>query len=134
MSSTASLSTGISAAKGAATSSGILLSVAYAIPSFGWLILSALFFGVGEYLSKRWVLSPSWPLAVAVVLVDLLATSLWLPALFHRNQLAIVGLMWLLLGAVMTLSIGLFVFKEMLTWTQWAGIACAMVALILLEQ
>jgi multidrug transporter EmrE-like cation transporter len=43
-------------------------------------------------------------------------------------------MMWVLLGAVVTLSIGLFVFKEVLTWTQWIGIACAIVALVLLEQ
>jgi multidrug transporter EmrE-like cation transporter len=66
--------------------------------------------------------------------VDLLATTLWLPALYHRNQLAVIGMMWVLLGAVVTLSIGLFVFKEVLTWTQWIGIACAIVALVLLEQ
>lgn len=127
------ITVGMEVAHGAASPfTDFLFTVIRAIPSFGWLLLSASFFAVGEYLSKRWALAPSWQMTAAVIAVDVFATTLWLPALFHRNQLAIVGLMWLLLGTILTLSIGLFVFKEVLTWTQWAGMGFALVALVLL--
>jgi|GEM_PF-732321 len=109
-------------------------SVVQAVPSFGWLLLSALFFGCGEFLSKRWALAPTFWGAAAVVAVDAIGVMLWLPALFNRNQLSIVGVMWTLLGTVTTVSIGLLIFKESLTWVQWIGIVCAFVALALLQR
>lgn len=105
-----------------------------AVPSFCWLLLSALFFGFGEYLSKRFASAPSWKLGIAVVVVDAIGVILWLPALFNRNQLSIVGVLWALLGATVTLCIGLLLFKESLTWIQWIGILCAFIALVLLQQ
>lgn len=110
------------------------LSAIQVVPSFCWLLLSAVLFGCGEYLSKRWASAPSWKLGAAVVFVDAIGVILWLPALMNRNQLSIVGVLWALLGTVVTLSIGLFIFKESLTWVQWIGIICAFVALVLLEK
>jgi len=105
-----------------------------AVPSFCWLLFSAMLFGCGEYLSKRWASAPSWKLGAAVVFVDAIGVILWLPALLNRNQLSIVGVLWALLGTVVTLSIGLFIFKESLTWVQWIGIVCAFIALALLQK
>lgn len=110
------------------------LSLVQTVPSFCWLLLSALLFGCGEYLSKRWATVPSWKLGAAVVAVDAIGVILWLPALYNRNQLSIVGVLWALLGTVVTLCIGLFVFKESLTWVQWIGIVCAFTALALLQR
>ncbi|MDO8468891.1 MAG: hypothetical protein Q7S29_04000 [Candidatus Peribacter sp.] len=111
-----------------------LLSAIQVVPSFCWLLLSAVLFGCGEYLSKRWASAPSFKLGAAVVLVDAIGVILWLPALYNRNQLSIVGVLWALLGTVVTVSIGLFIFKESLTWVQWVGIVCAFVALALLQK
>ncbi|MDD5041918.1 MAG: hypothetical protein PHX87_05770 [Candidatus Peribacteraceae bacterium] len=110
------------------------LSSVQAVPSFGWLLLSALFFGCGEFFSKKWALAPSFGGGIAVVVVDAIGVVLWLPALLNRNQLSIVGVLWALLGAVVTVSIGLLIFRESLTWVQWIGIVCAFVALALLQK
>jgi len=112
----------------------LLLSFAQAVPSFCWLLLSAILFGCGEYLSKKWALEPSLKGGIAVILVDAVGVTLWLPALLNRNQLSIVGVMWALLGTVVTLSIGLFIFKETLNWVQWIGIVFAFAALALLQK
>lgn len=109
-------------------------SMMHVVPSNLWLLLSALFFGCGEYLSKQWALAPSLRMGAAVVLVDAIGVLLWLPALYNRNLLSVVGVLWALLGAVITVSIGLFIFKESLTWVQWIGIVCAFVALALLHK
>ena len=110
------------------------LSAIQAVPSFGWLLLSAFFFGWGEYLSKKWALEPTLWGWIAVVVVDAIGVMLWLPALYNRNQLSIIGVAWVVLGGIATVSIGLFVFRESLTWIQWVGIIFAFIALVLLEQ
>jgi drug/metabolite transporter (DMT)-like permease len=103
------------------------------IPAAGWLFLSALFFALGEYLSKLWGENPSLRLTAMVVGVYALGTLSWLPALLHRNELAIMGTAWLLLATVATVVIGFFVFGETLTILQWLGIGLALIALVLLS-
>lgn len=102
------------------------------LPTIAWLLLSALFFAFGEYLSKKWAFSPGWMLAITVVVVDAIGTFLWLPAILNRNVLSIVGMMWLLIGAIASVGIGLLIFHETLDWTQWLGLGFAFVALVLL--
>ena len=102
------------------------------VPAWAWLILSALWFAAGEYLSKRWGMQPSWWFAVMVVLVYSVGTLAWLPALLHKNQLAIMGTLWLLLATLATVSIGILVFGERLNPLQWVGVGLALVALTLL--
>lgn len=102
--------------------------------SYFWLLLSALFFAYGEYLSKKWADVPSWRMGIAVIGIDAISTALWLPAILNRNHLGIVGLLWLLIGAVATIGISLFLFRETLDWVQWMGIGFAFVALVLLSK
>lgn len=109
------------------------LSAVAAVPSFGWLLLSALFFGWGEYLSKKWALEPTLRGWIAVVVIDAIGVMVWLPALYNRNQLSSIGVAWVVLGGITTMGIGLLIFKESLTVIQWIGIFFAFVALILLE-
>ncbi len=103
------------------------------IPAFAWLILSALFFAAGEYLSKKWGMHPSWPTAFGVVGVYALGTFAWLPALLHKNQLAVMGTLWLLLATAATVGVGLLVFGEKLNNFQTAGIALSAIAMVLLS-
>ena len=104
-----------------------------AIPAYIWLIGSALFFAGGEYLSKKWGMHPSTLSGAVVVLIDAVSTFLWLPALLHKNQLAITGTAWLLLAMIATLAIGLMVFREHLNPYQVTGVFLAGIALILLN-
>lgn len=103
-----------------------------AIPAVAWLLLSALFFAGGEYLSKRWGMAPSFGLASAVIGIDALATLLWLPAMLHGNHLSIMGTTWLVLALIANIAIGTLVFHEHLTAAHWSGIALAAVAVVLL--
>lgn len=106
----------------------ILLSV----PAIIWLLISALFFAAGEYLSKVWGMHPSFNLAVLVVLIYGVGTFAWLPALLHKNQLATMGTLWLLLATIATVSIGLLIFHEKLTYLQMTGVVLAAFAMVLL--
>ena len=102
------------------------------VPAVGWLLLSAIFFAGGEYLSKLWAKDPSGKATVFVVATYALGTLTWMPALLHKNELAIMGTAWLLLATVATVAIGVFVFGEPLSAKQLIGIALALVALVLL--
>lgn len=109
------------------------MNILLAIPASVWLMLSALFFAAGEYLSKRWGLNPTWSFAFLVVGTYALGTLSWLPALLHKNQLAIMGTAWLLLAMVATIGIGVLMFHEKLNGLQVIGITLAFLALILLN-
>lgn len=102
-------------------------------PAWAWLLLSALFFACGEYLSKRFALSPSLLLVAATVSVYALGTLAWLPAIFQKNQLAVTGTLWNLLAFATTVGIGLSIFGEHLAWYQWLGLVCAACAIALLS-
>lgn len=102
------------------------------IPAWMWLVFSALFFALGEYLSKKFAFSPSWLLTACIVASYAGGTLLWLPAIYDKKTLAITGVVWLLFGMVATVGIGTLLFKEELTLLQWLGIALAAGAVALL--
>lgn len=102
-------------------------------PAVFWLLLSALFFAVGEYLSKLWGYSPSLRMTVSVVFIYALGTLAWLPALLHKNQLAVMGTWWLLLATLATISIGVLVFHEKVNTYQIAGFVLALIAIVFLN-
>jgi len=103
------------------------------LPTAAWLIVSALFFAIGEYFSKRFATEPNWKMLVLVCSTYLMGTLTWLPAIVQTNKLATTGTGWLLLSILATLGIGLGVFHEKVNTVQMVGIGLAIVALILLN-
>ncbi len=71
-----------------------------------WLVLSALFFAFGEFLSKKFALSPKITLVFLIILVYSLGTLAWLPAILQKNQLSIVGTIWSVMSLLATVLIG----------------------------
>ena len=57
----------------------------------------------------------------------------WLPALLHKNQLATMGTLWLLLATVATVALGVLIFHEKLNGLQITGLFLAIIAMILLN-
>ncbi len=96
------------------------------------LILSGLFQGGGEYVSKLWGFNPSTKLAVFAVGLYAISSAVWLPALLYRNQLSTIGIAWDVIAISSTLLLGLFVFHETLSPTQWLGLFLGIVAVYLL--
>ncbi|MGC2472693.1 MAG: hypothetical protein WA485_00040 [Candidatus Sulfotelmatobacter sp.] len=107
--------------------------LAHSLPTFIWLVLSAAFFAVGEYLSNKFAIRPDWKGLFVVCSMYLLGSLAWLPALIRTNQLAATGTAWLLLSMVATLGIGFGVFHERVNSIQTAGIVLAALALVLLN-
>jgi multidrug transporter EmrE-like cation transporter len=101
------------------------------VPAIIWLLISALFFACGEFLSKIWGGNPSFSLTVLVVIAYVLGTLSWLPVLLHKNQLTTMGTAWLLLATTATVIIGIFIFQEKISFIQGIGVFLAFVAMIL---
>lgn len=97
-----------------------------------WLWVSAVFFALGEYLSKKYALEPSWEKVAGILAAYLVSVILWLPAIRETKDLARTGAAWSVLGLAMTVVLGVGVFGERLSGTQWVGLGLAAVAVWLL--
>ncbi|MEK7652170.1 MAG: hypothetical protein AAB351_03150 [Patescibacteria group bacterium] len=106
-----------------------LLSINY----FYWLVLSALFFAAGEFLSKKFAITPKLSFVLLIILAYSLGTLAWLPAILQKNQLSIVGVMWSVLSLLTTVLIGVLIFSERLSLIGVFGIVAAIVSIVLLS-
>ena len=106
-----------------------ILSIHYIV----WLVLSAICFAIGEFLSKKFALHPTLMLVIVILLVYSLGVLLWLPAIFQRNSLSTVGTIWSVMSLLATILIGILIFNEKLSWTGIVGIVFAFIAIILLS-
>jgi len=107
----------------------ILLSV----PLWFWLFSSGVFFGLGEFFSKKWASGFGWEMLVWALVVYTIGTLTWFPILLHKNNLFAMGIAWLLIGVAMTTLISLMVFREPITVLQMIGGVLALGAILLLS-
>jgi multidrug transporter EmrE-like cation transporter len=98
-----------------------------------WLIISALFFAFGEFLSKKFALAPSWEYVVIIIIIYSLGTLAWLPAILQKKQLSIVGALWSVLSLLATVLIGIIIFHEKLNVLVITGIVFGAIAVALLS-
>jgi multidrug transporter EmrE-like cation transporter len=98
-----------------------------------WLLFSALFFAVGEFLSKKFALQPKIITVIFILIFYSIGTLAWLPAILQKNQLSIVGVMWSVLSLLTTILIGVLIFKENLSLTGIVGIIFAFISIVLLS-
>ena len=103
------------------------------LPAWVWIIISGIFFAAGEFLSKEFALNPGWGIYAFIILVDVISITAWLPAIFQRNQLSIIGVIWSLASLMLTVGVGILLFNEKLTNIRVLGIFFGIVALILLS-
>lgn len=111
----------------------MLTALALTIPSVVWLVVSVLVHAVGEYYSKVWANGPAFSYALIAASAYALSGFFWLPMLLHRNNLAVMGTVWLLFATLAPLIIGVFIFGEQLSLTDAFGIALAIGAMIVLS-
>jgi len=102
------------------------------LPAWAWIIISAIFFAFGEFLSKEFALNPGWALFSAFILVDILSAAAWLPAIFEKSQLSVTGVVWSIVSLMATVAIGILVFNEKITTTQSVGLILGLASVILL--
>jgi len=100
---------------------------------FFWLFLSVFAFGTGEYLSKKWSLSPSPILAFILVFPYMIGTWIWLPALKAGKSLATTGITWSVMSAMTTVGIGMLLYHEKINWHNFIGLLFSVCGLALLQ-
>lgn len=98
-----------------------------------WLVLSAVFFACGEFLSKKFALGPKPTLVMLILLAYILGTFAWLPAILQKNSLSIVGTIWSVMSLFATVLIGVIIFKEHLSVIGIMGMVLAVVSIVLLS-
>ena len=104
-----------------------------AVPAWGWITLSTVFFAAGEFLSKKFALNPGWSLFAFIIVVDVISVTAWLPAIFEKNHLSTTGVVWSVVSLIMTALVGLLVFDEKLSSVQIVGIFLGLVSVALLS-
>jgi multidrug transporter EmrE-like cation transporter len=109
------------------------MNIILSIPYFVWLIISALFFAGGEFLSKKFALNPGIMLVVLLLISYGISEITWLPAILEKNKLSIVGAMWSVLSLLVTVLLGLLIFNEKISLVGGLGIIFAGVSVVLLS-
>jgi multidrug transporter EmrE-like cation transporter len=103
------------------------------IPFWIWITISAIFFALGEFFSKKFALNPGWTLFALFIVVDVISATAWLPAIFEKNQLSTTGVIWSIISVAATVRIGVLAFSEKLTMVQCIGLAFGFVSVVLLS-
>ncbi len=107
-----------------------ILSVNY----FIWLLISILFFALGEFLSKEFALNTSKLIYILYIFIAYSFGILtWLAAIVQKNQLSIIGAMWSVLSLVATVLIGVLIFSEKLNILSITGIILGIISVALLS-
>ena len=109
------------------------MSIFHSINYIFWLIGSIIFFGMGEFLSKKFALNPKWIFVIGIIITYSIGVLFWLPAILQKNQLSIIGTMWSILSLLITVLIGLLIFGEKLNTLGIIGIILAFVTTIILS-
>lgn len=101
--------------------------------AWGWLILSTFGCGLGDYYSKRFIQIQETHYLVFLFLGYLASVIFWLFALHLNNQLASMGLSWMIINLITVAILGLVVFSEPFSNYQWAGFLLAVISIFLLN-
>lgn len=109
------------------------MNIMLAIPAMVWLIISAVLFAIGEFLSKKFAMNPSWSYVIVTIIFYLFGSLTWLPAILQKNQLSVVGAIWAVLTLVATILIGVVIFNEHLSVVGIIGVCFAIIAVALLS-
>jgi len=96
-----------------------------------WFILSAICYAAGELLSKKWA-SNQFSLGYLLIpFTYAVGTVFWLQTMLIQNKLIVNSIVYLILAAIATASIGL-AFGERLPFHSIVGLVLGVVAVILL--
>lgn len=102
---------------------------------FVWLlvILAMILYAFGDYFSKIYSNSNSgWSAILAVVLYSIVSV-VWLTALKEYNSLSILGTIWSVLYALVSVGLAVIVFHEPLMARQIIGICFGIISIYFLS-
>ncbi len=98
-----------------------------------WIVIAMVFYTIGEYFSKKYANTSLKSFGLISWLGYSINAFCFLPALAQYNSLTILGTVWNVLYMVLTLFVGLVLFKETITTMQMVGLCFAFVSIILMS-
>lgn len=98
-----------------------------------WIIIAMIFYTIGEYYSKKYANTSLKSFGVIALIGYLVNAFCFLPALSKMNSLTVLGTIWNVLYVIITLVIGLVIFRETITTTQMIGVGLGFISIILLS-
>jgi multidrug transporter EmrE-like cation transporter len=99
-----------------------------------WITLSAISCAAGEFFSKKFANDTADRGALAVLFAAyMLGTACWINALVLKNQLVVVGMVWVLACTLSTVFVGAVAFGEAVSLQQWIGVLLAIISVIILS-
>jgi len=100
---------------------------------FLWVFVAMIFYFIGIYLSKLYSETPSSLLFISSILIFMVVSACWMPAIRESKQLATFGTLWSTVCVMIEIFIGVFLFKENVSFIKWVGIGTGLVSVILLS-
>jgi drug/metabolite transporter (DMT)-like permease len=95
-------------------------------------LLSVSFMMGGEYMSKIWATHGGTPKLLAGMACYFCCTIIWFVAMSYHNHLTTLGTIWDMGALASTIVVGILIFKEPVTASQWCGLVLAFVASFLM--
>lgn len=98
-----------------------------------WLAFSMACYTAGEVSSKLWAAKPAVALLVLMYASYVGSVTGWAMMLAERNELARMSTIWSLSAAIVSVLLGVAIFREHYSLEHWAGFGLALAAVYLLS-
>ena len=102
------------------------------IPLWLYWTFATVLYIIGEAATKRFSTNRESNDLIIMWIVSNLSTIIWLGIMIHANQLTVMTAMWSIIAAFTSAGIGVLIYKESLTLSQWSGFMLALIAGFLL--
>jgi multidrug transporter EmrE-like cation transporter len=109
-----------------------LVTCSQKIPLILLFTVSALFVGGGDYLAKKWSLSPGWSNCVGALTCYGVSSFFYLLTV-SRKGLVVSCVIWSISSIIAFLFVGLVIFHETLSGMQLIGVILGTISLVLLS-
>ncbi len=96
------------------------------------VITSVILETVGDIIFKKWSLAPHWLLFSLGMVVWMLSGVFWVYSM-RFELLTKAGVIFTVLSLLCVVGVGVFYFKEELTWWNRIGLFMGLISIILLE-
>jgi len=102
------------------------------IPVWIWWTVALVLYAVGEWIAKRWSEDQLIHLGMLSLLAYTVSSTCWLGIMAHSKKLTLMSTLWEIGSLLLAAVVGVLLFGETLTPTQWIGFFLAIIAGILL--
>lgn len=89
---------------------------------------------IGDYFSKMWTVTKNTKHVLIAYASYCLVSVLWLCLLNENKDLGKSSVLWIIGGMLASVSLGIFVFGESLSWQNKTGILLSILGIILVSR